>query len=75
MATTSSSSQYRIGSGRGSSLFPHTKEGGGPKGDELEDELMFDVDVYLQSDDANELSPGTSRHNTHRLRFSLCQVG
>ena len=37
--------------------------------DELGDELMFDLDVDLEADDATGLGPGTLRGNSHRPRF------
>ena len=58
---TSTSSQFRNGSSGDSSQFPHTKEEGGPGGDELEDELMFDVDANLEVDNVARLSNGTCR--------------
>ena len=37
--------------------------------DELGDELMFDLDVDLEADDATRPGPGTLRGNSHRPRF------
>ena len=54
---------------KGSSQFPHTEEGGNPKGDELEDELMCDVDVDLVANDAFGPGPGTFRCSTRKPRF------
>ena len=72
--TTSASSQSHIGSGKGSSQFPHTEEGGNPKGDELEDELMCDVDVDLVANDAFGPGPGTFRCSTRKPRFPPFQA-
>ena len=49
-------------SGRGSSQLPQTEEGGGLEGDELEEELMFDVDADLVALDRARLGPGAQRH-------------
>ena len=49
--------------------FPRTEEGGGLGGDELRDELMFDVGVNLEADDSVGSSLGASRHSSRRPRF------
>ena len=49
--TTSASSQSLSGFGGGSSQFPRIEEVRGLGGDELEDELVFDIDVDLEADD------------------------
>lgn len=72
METASASSQPHTGSEGGSLQFPRTEEGEGPGGEELDDELMFDVDADLEADDRNERSPGASRHRNRRARFLPC---
>ena len=55
METGNALSQSRTSSGGGSSQFPRTEEGGG-----LEcEELMFDVNTNLVTDDRVGLGPGT----------------
>ena len=54
----SASSQSRTSSGGGSSLFPRTKEGRGPRDEELEEELMFDIDADLVALDGARPGPG-----------------
>ena len=72
METTSASSQSYDGSGGNSSKFPWTKEGGGPRGEELDDELIFDMDADLEGNDRAEPGPGTLRHRSRRTRFPPC---
>ena len=56
--------------GGGSSQFPRTEEGGGRRGDEFGDELMFDVDVDLEDDDIARLGISALRCRSRRPRFS-----
>ncbi|KAK7835606.1 hypothetical protein CFP56_023322 [Quercus suber] len=49
--TTNASSQSHIGSGGGSSKFPQIEKGGGLGGAELDDELIFDLDIDLEAND------------------------
>ena len=75
METASASSQSLTGSGRGSSQFPWKEVGEGPGVDELEDELMFDLDVDLEANDRARLGLGALRRSSCRPRFLPCQAG
>ena len=44
-------------------------------GAELEDELIFDLDVNLAANDMARQGPGTLRRHSRRPRFSPCLVG
>ena len=59
METASASSQSCIGLGGGFLHFPRIEEGGGPRCEELEEELMFDVDANLVAFDGAGLRLGT----------------
>ena len=72
---TSASSQSYIGLGGDSSQFPRTEEGGGPRGKELDDELMFDIDADLEADDRAGPGPGALRCHNYRSRFPPCLFG
>ena len=48
------------------SQLPQTEDGGGLEGDELEEELMFDVDADLVALDRARLGPGAQRRRGHR---------
>ena len=42
---------------------------------ELEDKLMFNLDIDLEADDIARPSPGTLRHSSRRSRFQLVRLG
>ena len=73
--TSNASSQSCTSLGGGSSQFLQIDEGGGPRGAELEDELIFDLDMDLEANDMARQIPGTLRRCSHRPRFSPCLVG
>ena len=52
--------------GRGSSQLLQTEEGGSLEGDELEEELMFDVDANLLALDKARLGPSAQMRRGHR---------
>lgn len=56
-------------SGGGSSQFPQTEEGKGLRGEELDDDLMFDIDANLEADDRVEPSLAAPRLRSRRSRF------
>ena len=43
-----------------------------PRGVELDDELMFDIDADLEANDRARLGSGTPRHSIHKPRFLPC---
>ena len=69
MKTTSASSQSCASSKGYSSQFPQIEEGGGPGGEELDDELMFDIDVNLDANDKGGLCLGAPRCRSCRPIF------